>query len=650
MALDVDDVLAKTDIASLIGEVVELQPRNARSAELVGLCPFHEDSHPSFEVNAAKGIYSCWSCSAGLNNKRGGNALVFVQKYYGLSFVEALTFLAKRAGINVPDRLFHKTSAKVLQALQQSTNAAALVDRAKRNPSTVSQKASGQAADAPSLRANKSVLYDVLKTAQDFYRAALMAHPKALDYLCQTRGIPLKVLQKYDIGYAPEAFTNINVAYSQDWLGKHPRALINAGLSKVSSKGRQYDFFRDRIMFPIKDAQSKTCGFGARRLSDANVFDPNGHAIKIPKYLNSPATAVFDKSDLLFGLVEARSAIARAGHALLVEGYMDVLGLASHGIENAVAVMGVALSGQNIERLLSVTRHLVICMDPDAAGIAAARRVLDSLAAHLSSNTNPTGKSLHVRFVHLPPLDGISGKKADPDEFIRMHGKHAFEQLISSSSTVEQFLRKVWESDLAQQPGNKIHLAREATHLVTAVKDVALKQSLSKISESCFGPQTLLTPKQAVQTTAHHSATSNSATGQSSAKAPSIHEPSERLRHSCMTLPYEAQIVRPSLVSLQQSVDHLAESDAILWMARFDQAVSAGLAMQKQGGSASVSTLTEVELASHLRVVKAAPSVFSHYLNQISREQLAQQLSVGQIDGHEYLAQIERKRIYPADS
>ena len=650
MALDVDEVLAKTDIVSLIGEVVDLHPRNARSVELVGLCPFHADNNPSFEVNSAKGIYSCWSCSAGLGNKRGGNSLVFVQKYYGLSFLEALTFLAKRAGMKVPEHVFQKTSTKVLQALEQSTNAATLIARATNPLASSSKKVSEQSADTPSLRTNKSVLYDVLQTAQYFYRAALQAHPKALEYLYQKRGIQPKVLERYGVGYAPEAFTNINVAYSQEWLGKHPRALINAGLSKVSTKGRQYDFFRDRLMFPIRNAQSKICGFGARRLSDADVFDTAGNKLKIPKYLNSPTTAVFDKSDLLFGLSEARNAIARTGYALLVEGYMDVLGLANQGIDHAVAVMGVALSDQNIERLRNVTRRIVICMDPDEAGIAAARRLLVSLAPHLTSDASSDAKGLHVRIAHLPALDATSGKKSDPDEFIRAYGKQAFERLVSSSSTVEKFLRNVWADDLERQSGDKTHLAREATRLVSTVTDVALKQSLSKISEAYFGPHTSPTPKQSAQANIHISAVSSAPAAQSPTKTPSLHEPSERLRYSCMTLPEEARMIRSSLVTLQKSVSNLVESEATLWMARFDQAVAAGLATQKQNTASVVHKLSDLERANHLRVIAAAPSVFSHYLNQTSREHLDHQLRVGQIDSAKYLSKIERKRVYPSDA
>ncbi len=286
-----------------------------------------------------------------------GTALGFLMEYEHMSFPEAVAALAQDAGLAVPE------------SARES-------DRPKPPPA----------------------LWDALEQAARFYRRALKDTPRAIDYL-KRRGLTGAVAARYGVGYAPDGspLKQVFADYSTD-------ALAASGLVIDGERGR-YDRFRDRIMFPIRNVKGQIVGFGGRILDQGE-----------PKYLNSPETPLFHKGSEIYGLYEARAAIKAAGRAIVVEGYMDVVALAQHGVEFAVATLGTATTPQHARTLLRHTDRLIYAFDGDNAGRKAAWRALDNTLEALQD-----GKT--VSFLFLPEGE-------DPDSYIRTHGQAAFLHLL----------------------------------------------------------------------------------------------------------------------------------------------------------------------------------------------------------------------------
>jgi len=244
-----------------------------------------------------------------------------------------------------------------------------------------------------------------LKTAQ-YYRQQLKDAPRAIEYL-KKRGLSGEIAKEFGIGYAPAGWQNLQEAFP-DYNAK---SLVAAGLVIQSDEGKRYDRFRDRIMFPIHDGSGRVIGFGGRVLDHGE-----------PKYLNSPETPLFSKGRELYGLYQARPAIRTAGKVVVVEGYMDVVALAQHG----VATLGTATTPTHAQKLLRMTDTVVYCFDGDAAGRRAAWRALENTLPVLTDGKN-------AQFLFLP--DG-----EDPDDFIRRRGKAAFEEMVERALPLSDFL------------------------------------------------------------------------------------------------------------------------------------------------------------------------------------------------------------------
>lgn len=253
------------------------------------------------------------------------------------------------------------------------------------------------------------VLIDHLMQAASFYRDQLRASPRAIAYL-KSRGLRGDIAARYGLGFAPAGFQALRGAFQN----YGDRALEKAGLVAVSDAGRRYDRFRDRIMFPILDDAGSVIGFGGR------VLDGDG-----PKYLNSPETEVFQKGRVLFGLTQAAEAIAATGTVYVVEGYLDVVSLAQHGVQNAVATLGTATTGQHVAHLLGLTKRVIFCFDGDGAGRRAAARALGVCLPHVTD-------AVDVRFLFLP-------RDHDPDSYVRAKGGDSFNDLALEASTLEGF-------------------------------------------------------------------------------------------------------------------------------------------------------------------------------------------------------------------
>ena len=338
-------------------------PLKKAGANFAACCPFHSEKTPSFTVSPTKQFYHCFGCGA------HGTAIGFLMEFGGKSFPDAVEELARDAGLEVP----------------RDDRAAA-----RRGPS--------------------EDLSVVLMTAAEFYRASLKEAPRAIDYL-KKRGLTGTIAARFGLGFAPDDWQPLAKAF-EDYQGK---ALETAGLVITGEGGKRYDRFRGRIMFPIHDGRGQVIGFGGRVLDEGE-----------PKYLNSPETPIFAKGRELYGLFQARQAIRSAGKVLVVEGYMDVIALAQHGVEYAVATLGTATTPVHAQKLFRMSDMVVFCFDGDEAGRRAAWRALENALPVLTDGKQP-------RFLFLPQGE-------DPDDAIRRRGREAFEALVDSATPLSEFL------------------------------------------------------------------------------------------------------------------------------------------------------------------------------------------------------------------
>lgn len=343
----IDRLNEDADIAALVGERVALKGNGGR---LKGLCPFHDEKTPSFSVNPAKGLYYCFGCQA------KGNALRFLMDTaHGGDFLAAVHDLAARQGKDVPSD---------------------------------GRDAAKQAGD----RGRKGLVERQAAT----YHKALFRTTGARSHL-KDRGIGKDTARRFMLGYA---------AKDGGLPDAGAKELREAGL--VSEKGKPY--FRDRLMFPVRDRLGNAVGFAGRVLDGGRE----------PKYLNSPQSSIFDKSRLVYGLAENAKGITEAGHALVVEGYMDVVSLAEEGVDNAVACMGTAVTTEQIRAIYAKTRHVRFCLDGDEAGAAAARKMLARLMPVLTAE-----RAADV--VRLPGNE-------DPSSYVYGNGADAFRGLAANTA------------------------------------------------------------------------------------------------------------------------------------------------------------------------------------------------------------------------
>jgi DNA primase len=375
----IDDLLARTDIVEIIESRVTLKKTGQNYS---GLCPFHQEKSPSFSVSQDKQFYYCFGCQA------SGSALTFLMEFERLDFISAVEALAARLGLSVPD------------------------DK-QRQSSEESQR-------------RKSVLLQLDKAA-DFYRTQLRGHEqrsRAVDYL-KNRGLSGSIARDFGLGFAPPGWDNLLKALAQS--DEEVSSMIEAGLLiDQPEEKKRYDRFRERMIFPIRDLRGRTIAFGGRIIGDGK-----------PKYLNSPETTVFHKGRELYGLYEARKSQAKLHRILVVEGYMDVVALAQHGIHFAVATLGTATTVEHVERLFRQVSEIVFCFDGDQAGRNAAWKALLTVLPLLTD-----GRS--AKFLFLP--DG-----EDPDSLVRIEGSQGFaERLQQAEALVDWFFRKI-QQDLIEK-------------------------------------------------------------------------------------------------------------------------------------------------------------------------------------------------------
>ena len=396
----VDEIKSRCNIVDVIGRVV---PLKRAGSNFKGRCPFHNEKTPSFVVSETKQIFTCFGCGA------TGDVIAFVEKYYQLDFMQAVEKLANEYGIEM-DRSFKKDQHKD-EAYNINREAAKFFFRAFRE------------------KANPGYTYMI------------------------NRGISHETLNKFGIGYADEKWDSL---YNHlTGLGFKKEKLLELGLIS-ESKGKYYDKFRNRVIFPIINTSGKVIGFGGRIIGDGN-----------PKYLNSQESSVFLKKNNLYGLNITRQEIGKENQAILVEGYMDVISLYQNGIRNVSASLGTALTENQAKLLKRYTNNIVLSYDADQAGINAALRGLDILHK----------ENCKVRVLHV-----TDGK--DPDEFVKKNGKLAFKKLIDDALPFADYkisiLRK--NIDISKTEG-RVDFLKKAAEVLRQLSPVEADIYIKKLAQ-----------------------------------------------------------------------------------------------------------------------------------------------------------------------
>lgn len=409
------DLIARINIVDIIGQRIKIKKRGK---DYWGNCPFHNEKTPSFSVSEKKQMYYCFGCGA------GGSSIDFIMNYDRLSYPEAIEDLANTQGITVP---YIETST---DTISNKTNV------------------SGQN--------TRRDLYALMDKLAHFYQLQLDSPDaqKAREYL-HNRGLDDNTISHYKIGFSPDDWRitfNHVAKTSQD-----KKLYDQAGMLVSNDSGNQYDRFRGRIMFPIRDRQGNIIAFGGRTIK----------ANDTAKYINSPETAIFHKGYQLYGLYETLQAHRNPEKLVVVEGYMDVVSLAQFGIDYAVAALGTATTEDHIKLLFRATDNIIFCFDGDAAGRRAAWRALNVLLPTLVD-----GKQ--IKFVFLPDNE-------DPDSLVRKEGKELFAARLDKGFTLSQFLFEelLVQVDLKTSEG-KSKLSSLALPLIAQVKAQSFALNLKK--------------------------------------------------------------------------------------------------------------------------------------------------------------------------
>ena len=493
----IQTLLARVDIVEIIDHYVPLKKAGANYA---ACCPFHSEKTPSFTVSPGKQFYHCFGCGA------HGTAVGFLMEYGGKSFPEAIDDLAREVGLEVP----HKEQTGEVERRGQAQDLTALMLDAAR-----------------------------------FFRAQLKDAPHAIEYL-KHRGLTGAVAARFGIGYAPDAWQPLATAFTPY---DNP-ALETAGLVISGEGDKRYDRFRDRIMFPIHDNRGQVIGFGGRVLDGGE-----------PKYLNSPETPLFAKGRELYGLFLGRNAIRDAAKVVVVEGYMDVVALAQHGVEYAVATLGTATTPTHVQKLFRLTDNVVFCFDGDAPGRKAAWRALENALPVLSDGKN-------AQFLFLP--DG-----EDPDDYVRARGKAAFETLIARATPLSEFLlRELTASHPTTTTEGRAALVTAARPLLAQLSAPILSALLRRqLAELTGLPETELRALLRIPAGSARSATAmRSGSGGETHTLRRLVPPSSRRAPSLVRELIQALLLQPQLarmIAIPQPDDGTAEGNALAALAEF---------------------------------------------------------------------------------
>jgi DNA primase len=396
----VEQLKVNAPIESIIGEYLPIKPRGGR---WIGLCPFHQDSSPSFYVTPHLGIYKCFACGA------GGDVIKFISEFEKIDFSEAIKLLAEKTGTPLPESKHDKKSDYVDSRTQ---------------------------------------LLSAHKEAEAYYHKQFLANDQAMKYLI-SRGINMDTCKKFGVGLAPDAWNSIGDYLTPKGFAK--KDLVSSGLLIENDKGKVYDRFRNRILFPIRSSMGKTIGFGGRAIS------PDDKA----KYLNSPETPIYQKSGVLYGFDMARKAASEKRELILVEGYFDVIQLNQAGIENVVAVSGTALTKEHAELIHRYVDKVFLFFDGDQAGEKAIERSL--------SNLLPV--NLEIKTYLFPEGE-------DPDSLVAKGGQAAINEIKDKSMSWIDF--RLRNKEHKSSPEAVARLAEVIQKDLSLISQPLLRETLAK--------------------------------------------------------------------------------------------------------------------------------------------------------------------------
>lgn len=375
----IDDLLARTNIIDVLSQSLTLKKRGSN---YICCCPFHNEKTPSFSVSQTKQIYKCFGCG------QSGNVLSFLMDYSHLTYIEAIEFLAKFHGMEVPREQNNRNS--------------------KNNEYAAKNKAKNETYEK---------LTAVMQKAADYYYSQLKQSAEAINY-CKERGISGQIAKFFHLGFAPDGWNNLKALCDND-MEKYNKNddLLLAGLTiQHEAKKQRYDRFRSRLMIPIFDTKGKIIAFGGRILSKANQHNSEMQQHQA-KYLNSPETPIFVKGQGLFGLYQAKNFIRQNNEEIIVcEGYLDVIMLKQFGIDNAIATLGTATTSQQIRLLLRYAKSVIFCFDGDEAGRRAAVRAMTNSLSEIADDKI-------LQFAFLP-------QDEDPDSFVQKFGAEKFREFL----------------------------------------------------------------------------------------------------------------------------------------------------------------------------------------------------------------------------
>ena len=427
----IEEVRSRISLSSIIGKRVKLTKKGRRQT---GLCPFHNEKTPSFSVNDDEGYYHCFGCGA------GGDAITFLRETEGLDFTEAVTRLAETAGIAIPDQ---------------------------------------RPVDPVKLQRRKTVM-DALSAAAEFYKSQLATHgASAARAYIDDRGLSPDTKADFQIGFAPASGLRTHMQQK----GFDEATLLESGLCGRSETNNEiYDYFRNRIMYPICNRQGAVIAFGARAMGDA-----------MPKYLNSKDGPTFAKKAVLYGWQQARERVRRNLPLLIVEGYMDVIAVTQANVAGALAPLGTAMTEQQIALSWKLHDEPILCFDGDKAGQTAAMRAIERILPVLEP-----GKS--VRIAVMP-------KGQDPDDILRHDGTEAFKAIINTAASLADALwERVAQQFNVDEPTSRAAFFQQLRDMVRTIghnqtrqaygDDIEFRiQSLRNSLRTATGTQSLSSPR-----------------------------------------------------------------------------------------------------------------------------------------------------------
>ncbi len=426
----IDDLIARSDIVDIIDARVKLKKAGKNHQ---ACCPFHNEKSPSFSVSQEKQFYYCFGCGA------KGNIISFLMEFDRLEFPEAIEELAKIYGVDVP------------------------------------REKGGAPAPTAQQKSQREQDYLLMESVTRYFQHQLKHHsqaPEVIEYL-KGRGLSGDIVKAWDMGFAPPEWDSVLRTFGTD---DHKQSrLLELKLITENDNKRRFDFFRNRVMFPIRDKRGRVVGFGGRVMQDDG-----------PKYLNSPETPIFHKGFELFGLYQARKNNRKLDRLLVVEGYMDVVALSQFDIQYAVAALGTATTPEHIQAMFKSTSEIVCCYDGDRAGREAAWRALENALPFLKDG-------VAMKFLFLP--DG-----EDPDTMVRKIGKEAFEELLIDAVPLSKFFfDNLFKRHSVSSNEGKAALKAEAVPLIEKIQGENQRELLMDDLEKLAGDINKRDEKKAIE-------------------------------------------------------------------------------------------------------------------------------------------------------